>query len=212
MRTCYIACALDCKIDINVLEDDLVIGADKGCEILIKNGYVPNVAIGDFDSIDGEVNCSNIIRHPVKKDDTDSVLAVEYAIKQGYDDIVIFGAIGGTLDHTIANISMLKRYTEKGKNIVLIDGDNVLFAVCNNEIVFDKKAEGRVSVFSATENSYGVSISGLLYELDKRDLSSSISLGVSNEFVGKQSSISVENGVLFLYTSKENYDKHLTKQ
>lgn len=210
MKTCYIVCALDCVLDFNIGREDIIIAADKGYEQLEKNGYHPDVVIGDFDSYTEKINCENIIKYPVKKDDTDSALAIEYAINQGYKNIVIFGAIGGLLDHTIANISLLSRYSPKGINIVFVDNNNVLFSVSNREIAFDEHAFGRISVFSATESSFGVVEKGLLYELEGADLKSSISLGVSNEFIGKKSIISVKNGTLLIYTSKENYNNHLT--
>lgn len=210
MKTCYIVCALDCTLDFNISDEDIVIAADKGYEQLKKSGYRPNVVIGDFDSYVGKINCENIIKYPVKKDDTDSALAVEYAINHGYKNIVIYGAIGGTLDHTIANISLLSRYSIKGINIVLIDENNVLFAISDRNITFDEKAVGRISVFSATERSLGVVEKGLLYELDEVEMKSNISVGVSNEFIGRKSVISVKKGTLLIYTSKENYNNHLT--
>lgn len=210
MKTCYIVCALDCGLDFKINDEDLVIAADKGYEQLKKNGYRPNVVIGDFDSYTGKINCENVIKYPVKKDDTDSVLAIEYAINQGYKNIIVFGAIGGLLDHTIANISLLSRYSPYGINVVLVDKDNVLFSVSNSEISFDENACGRISVFSATESSLGVVEKGLLYELEGAELKSNISLGVSNEFIGKKSVISVKKGILLIYTSKENYNNHLT--
>lgn len=211
MDICYIACALDCKIDIKLRKNDLVIGADRGYLVLEKNGIKPSVAIGDFDSYDGKIDCENIIRFPVKKDFTDSELAIKYAIENGYKHIRVYGAIGSALDHTIANISVLAKYTESGMDIAFVDGENVLFAVCNSKVSFSSKAKGRISVFSFLDKSIGVNEKGLLYELSFATLENITPLGVSNEFIGKNAEISVENGVLIIYTSKENYEKHLTR-
>lgn len=211
MKTCYIACALDCKIDFKKGEDDLIIGADRGYFTLVKNHIIPDVVIGDFDSYTGEIDCENVIRFPVKKDDTDSALAVKYAVEKGYKSILIFGAIGGMLDHTIANISLISRYIKEGVRIALVDEENVIFPIHNEKICFDSEANGRISVFSFTDSSFGVSETGLLYTLENFELKSDCALGVSNEFVGKASQISVEKGVLLIYTSKNNFEKHLTK-
>lgn len=210
MNTCYIACALDCALDFVPDKTDLVIGADKGYFTLVKNNITPNIAIGDFDSYTGEVDCQNIIRYPVKKDDTDSALAVEYAYGKGYKNIVVYGAIGGALDHTIANISLLGSYVDKGINIAFVDGDNILFGVKDKSIEFDKKARGRISIFSFLEKANNVNISGLMYDVENYTLTNNRALGVSNEFVGGNSSISVGNGILLIYTAKENFDLHLT--
>lgn len=210
MNTCYIACALDCVLDFVPDKTDLVIGADRGYFTLVKNGIMPDVAIGDFDSYTGEVKCENIIKYPVKKDDTDSALAIKYAIEKGYTNIIVYGAIGGMLDHTIANISLLGFYTSNNINMAFVDGDNVLFAIKNKTIGFNEEASGRISLFSFLEKSYGVNISGLMYEVENYTLTNDWALGVSNEFVGNDSSISVDNGILLIYTSKENFYLHLT--
>lgn len=212
MKTCYIACALDCKIDFMPHRGDLVIGADRGYFTLVENGYSPNVALGDFDSYTGDISCEKTIVFPVQKDDTDSALAVKYAYDYGYEKIVVYGAIGGALDHTIANIALAANYAQKGIDISFVDGDNVLFAVHNSSVKFDEDAQGRISVFSYGDTATGVCEKGLLYTLENAQLSNIVPLGVSNEFVGTPSEISVENGTLLIYTSRENYEKHLTKE
>ena len=211
MNTCYIVCALDCDLDFKPDSSDYVIGADRGCLTLVKNQIKPSIVIGDFDSYTGEIKCESIIKYPVKKDFTDSALAIEFALSKGYKKIIIYGAIGGMLDHTLANIALIANYTEKGIDISFVDGGNIAFALHNEKVVFDKNAKGRISVFSYTDTSLGVTEKGLLYEVDNVVLENRIPLGVSNEFIGKKSGISVENGTLIVYTSKENYEKHLTR-
>ena len=212
MKTCYIACALDCKIEFTPQEQDLIIGADRGYFTLVENGFKPNVALGDFDSYNGEIDCENTIVFPVKKDYTDSALAVKYATEQGYTKIVIFGGIGGELDHTIANLSLLAEYTEKGIDISFIDGNNALFAIHNSLVRFDEQASGRISVFSFGDKAQGVFEQGLLYSLNNFELTNKVALGVSNEFIGEKSIISVKNGTLLIYTSRENFENHLTRE
>ncbi|MBQ4510569.1 MAG: thiamine diphosphokinase [Clostridia bacterium] len=211
MNTCYIVCALDCKLDFISDETDLVIGADRGYLTLVKNKIKPNVVIGDFDSYTGEIKCENIIKYPVKKDFTDSALAIEHAISKGYKKIVIYGAIGGSFDHTLANIALLADYTKKGIDIAFVDGNNIIFAVYNGKAAFTEEAKGRISVFSYSDISLGVTEKGLLYEINNVMLKNTVPLGVSNEFIDKNAEISVENGVLIIYTAKENYEKHLTR-
>lgn len=212
MKTCYIACALDCKIDFIPHKGDLVIGADRGYFTLVENGYSPNVAIGDFDSYTGDIVCEKTLVFPVKKDDTDSALAIKYAFDFGYKEIVVFGAIGGALDHTIANIALAAQYAEKGTQVSFVDGENVLFAIHNASVRFDEGASGRISVFSYGDISTGVFEKGLLYTLENAQLTSLVPLGVSNEFVGTSSEISVDNGTLLIYTSRKNFEKHLTRE
>ena len=211
MKTCYIVCALDCSLDFIPDETDFLIAADRGYLTLVKNELIPNVVIGDFDSYTGEIQCESIVKFPVKKDFTDSALAIEYAISKGFQKIMVYGAIGGALDHTIANLALIAKYTENCIDIAFIDGDNIAFAVCNGKISFSEQARGRISVFSFKNRAEGVNEKGLLYELDNASLENIVPLGVSNEFIGEKSEISVKNGILIIYTSKENYEKHLTR-
>lgn len=212
MNTCYIVCALDCKLDFKPDDSDIVIGADRGYLTLVENQIKPDIAIGDFDSYKGKIQCENIIKYPVKKDFTDSALAIEKAMSMGYKKIVVYGAIGGLLDHTLANIALLSEYTKKGFEISFVDGENVVFALYNNKVIFSKEASGRISVFSYTDESNGVCEKGLLYELDNAILKNTVPLGVSNEFIGRSAEISIKEGILIVYTSKENYKKYLTRE
>lgn len=211
MNVCYIVCALDCKLGFVPDKNDYVIGADRGYLTLLKNDIDPNCVIGDFDSYTDEIKCDNIIKYPIKKDFTDSALAVEHAISKGYRKIVVYGAIGGHLDHTLANIAILADISKRGVDISFVDGKEVIFAIHNSKVCFSTEATGRISVFSFNDVSMGVSEKGLLYELKNATLKNNIPLGVSNEFVGKPSEISVEQGTLLIHTSKENYFRHLTR-
>ena len=211
MNTCYIACALDARLDFEPDKTDLVIGADRGCQVLLDQGKRIDLAVGDFDSGDVPLN-TKVIKYPVKKDETDGAIAIKHAIEKGYNKIRMYGAIGGLLDHTIAIISTMCLYAEKGIEIALIDGDNVVFAIHNGMVHFSSEASGRISVFSHNDESIGVYEKGLLYTLDNYTLDNKTSLGSGNSFIGKEAEISVENGTLLIYTSKNNFDNYLTKE
>ena len=133
------------------------------------------------------------------------------AIKKGYSNIIIFGGIGGALDHTIANIALVGKYAEQRISIAFVDGENMLFALHNGAIQFDAEAQGRISVFSFGNTASGVWEKGLLYELENATLESKEPLGVSNEFVGLEAKISVADGTLLIYTSRQNFENHLTR-
>ena len=212
MNICYIVCALDCKLDFVPDKHDYVIGADRGYLNLLKNDIDPDCVIGDFDSYTDKIKCDNVIRYPVKKDFTDSALAIEHAISKGFRKIFVYGAIGGYLDHTIANLAILADFTQRGIDIAFVYSDQVIFGISGSKVCFDKEAKGRVSVFSFKDKAEGVYEKGLLYELKKAILQNNIPLGVSNEFIGKNAEISVDKGVLLIHTAKENYINHLTKE
>ncbi len=212
MNTCYIVCALDCKLDFSPDKGDFVIGADRGYYTLKNQGKRIDLAVGDFDSSKAPEGFEALIKYPVMKDETDGAIAIKHALEKGYKKIRIYGAIGGLLDHTIAIISLVALYAQKGIDIALIDGENVIFGLHNGKISFDKEAKGRISVFSHSDISVGVYEKGLLYTLDNYTLDNKTSLGSGNSFIGEKSEISVKEGTLLIYTGKINFDKHLTKE
>ena len=87
---------------------DLVIAADAGFRICRKLGITPDLLMGDFDSMEAPKDFAHLIRAPVEKDDTDTMLAVKEGLRQGCTDFLLYGGTGGErLDHTLANFQAL---------------------------------------------------------------------------------------------------------
>ena len=93
MSKCIIFGALPvCELTLKIENGDLVIAADGGYETLKKLNIEPDVIIGDFDSLKSDLpQNGNIIKHPVKKNDTDTLLAIKYGLENGYTDFIIYG-------------------------------------------------------------------------------------------------------------------------
>lgn len=179
--------------------DVFYIAADGGLSEIQKAGITPNLIVGDFDSLKMDLPQNiPVLKLPVKKDVTDMDAAVSEGVRHGCSRFVIYGGMGGRLDHTLANISLLARLSQKGFSAEMTDGAFTVTALTNASLSFDEKKEGIVSVFSFTDVSEGVSIRGLKYELENEALRSDFALGVSNSFIGKASEISVKNGTLIV--------------
>ncbi|MBO5857332.1 MAG: thiamine diphosphokinase [Clostridia bacterium] len=197
MNICYIFGAVDCSVtDFKPNENDLIIAADGGYSTLKKLNIKPDLLVGDFDSLGNVPENENIIKHPVKKDDTDTLLAVKIGLEKGYKTFVIYGAIGGRLDHTVATIQTATFVAENGGIAYFYDGNHTVTAIKNSSIKFKDTAKGYISVFALSGIAKGVTIKGLLYELDNAEISPTFPIGVSNEFLGKESEISVKDGIL----------------
>ena len=118
---CYIVGAGDNEGTLFIKKtEDFVIAADGGLLTINGLGIVPDIILGDFDSLGYVPKGDNIIRHKVEKDDTDMMLAVEKAIELGYHNITIFGGTGGRTDHTIANLQTMLYASINGVNLSLI--------------------------------------------------------------------------------------------
>ncbi|MCK5542558.1 MAG: thiamine diphosphokinase [Desulfobacterales bacterium] len=187
---------------------DLIICADGGANHLKKMGILPHVIIGDFDSINlqdkffFENNNIKLIKHPVDKDATDTELAVNYAIQQNAHDITLIGAIGTRLDHTLANIFLLKKIVAQKIKCSIIDDNNEIFLV-TDKITLKKTTSSFISLTPLTEKAEGVTTIGLKYPLTNAVIKFGASLGISNQFLDEKATVSLKKGILFVIKSKD---------
>ena len=202
MKTCYIfGAAFGFPENFNPKDGDLVIGADAGYLKLESLRVTPHLTVGDFDSLKVIPKNCEVIKHPVKKDDTDTMLAVKIGFNRGYKNFCLCGCAGKRLDHTLANLQTLSYIAERGGKAYLIGDDFVATAIKEGSIEFDKNSKGNISVFSATDRCE-VSIMGLLYPLEKAEITYDFPLGVSNSFIGKPVKITVHKGTAIIIWDK----------
>jgi len=195
---CYIAGAGEYADRWPPGRGDFVIAADAGYAELVARGIMPDLVVGDFDSLGSAPEHPNIVRSPAEKDDTDIMLAVRRGLALGYRCFIINGGLGGMLDHTLANIQVLAFISKEGARGVLLGRDICVTAVTDGSVAFAPGARGRVSVFCAGGKAEGVTLTGLKYELDNAALTSDYPLGVSNEFTGAPAIIRVSSGTLII--------------
>ena len=203
MSVCRIVGAGECKkTDFKKQNGDLIIAADGGCVYLERAGIVPDIIIGDFDSLGYVPEGNEVVKLNPVKDITDMDAAVNEGIKRGYIEFHLYGACGGRVDHTLANIQLVASLSQRGIK-AYIHADSIITAVTNGEITFDADYKGYISVFSHSDKCIGVTIEGLKYTLDNAELSNSFPLGVSNEFMGVESKIIIKNGtIVIIYSEK----------
>lgn len=207
MGICYIVGAGHFEnVKINPSSGDYIIAADKGFSYLKEIMIKPDIVIGDFDSLDTIPNNENIVQYPIEKDETDMMLAIKAGLDLGYKTFLIYGGLGGRLDHTFANIQILIYLSIKGARGYLLDGDRIVTAITNEHLLFNTERKGIISVFSAGDIARGVSLKGLKYRLENAVLTKDMPLGVSNEFIESESCISVEEGTLIVMWTDNNFE------
>ena len=186
-----------------IQKEDLVIAADGGLKHTESIGLMPNVILGDFDSLGYTPVGAEVF--PVEKDDTDAMLAIRCGLDRGYRRFVIYGGLDGErLDHTLANYQAL-RYLADREAVGYLVGRRYLVAVVKNgKISFPAEAKGILSVFCLGADARGVTLSGLKYPLEDGALTSGFPLGVSNHFTGEKAEISVNDGSLLVMWDREN--------
>ena len=176
---------------------DLVIAADAGYRVCQQAGIVPDLLLGDFDSMD-QPDFPNIRRSPVEKDDTDTMLAVKTALEEGCDTVYIYGGTGGKrLDHTLANLQTLLFIRRRGARGYLYDDDFVWTAVENESLTIAKTLGwGLFSVFCLGDRAEGIDETGFQYPLADAVLTPEFPLGVSNHILEPTATITVRKGAL----------------
>ena len=178
---------------------DYVIAADRGFDSLMAYGVNPNLAVGDFDSLGHRPSHPNVIQLPAEKDDTDMVYAIRKGLALGYRRFVLLGGVGGRLEHTLGNLQLLDWLALHGAQGFLA-GEKTA-ATClrdGKSISFPPSMAGYLSVFCNSGAAEGVTLSGLKYPLEDYTLTGDFPLGVSNQFLGVEASVSVERGSLLL--------------
>ena len=183
---------------IKPAEGDLVIAADRGYDVALSLGVKPDLTVGDFDSLGEAPDAENVIRLEVRKDDTDVGHAVELGFRRGYTDFVVYGAVGGLLDHTVANIAIALDIAVRGGRAWFLSEEFCFTVLHNAALELHERESGRVSVFALSDIARGVDIEGLDYEARGLDLPRTSHMGVSNAFIGKPSRISVTDGDLLI--------------
>ena len=129
-----------------------VVAADGGARFLRRNGVVPDLLVGDFDSLPAEdVRAladagAELLRHPVRKDATDGELAIDEIFGRGAGEVLLAGALGA-LDHTWGHLVLLRRAAERGATAVLVSPSLVgRVFVAGQNVILDAPPGTRVSL------------------------------------------------------------------
>ena len=199
------------RIDFPVNDGDFVIAADSGCKNLFSycekvKRISPDIILGDMDSYDGDIKNdfpdARFISFPPEKDDTDTSLAVKFALEKGFCDIVIMGGLGGRLDHTLANAFLLEYIKDKGAKGIITDGKNITF-LAENKNFLEKGSKKYVSVIPLDREVERVTMRGFKYNMNKEKLQRCFFITVSNEFVSQKAIIEIDGGSALIILSED---------
>lgn len=196
-------------------QDIIWIAVDGGIVFFAKHNRIPDYWIGDMDSADekridklylGRIPAACVKRVSVEKDDTDTALAVAMATDAGCDEILLFGGMGGQrISHTIANIQLMHDYAQKGCHIQMLGEGTRMEVMGPGMKRFAADMTGHISVFALTDLAKAVRIKGMKYSYEG-ELTNRLALGVSNSFVGRESSIEFADGALLLIFEEKSKD------
>jgi thiamine pyrophosphokinase len=191
-----------------IREAGLVVCADGGIRHLKVLGLLPHIIIGDFDSALPEDKLYfkekkiKFVSHPSRKNETDTELCVSWALLNHATDITLLGVTGTRLDHTLANVFLLKKLAGLGIPARIIDKHNTIHVI-TDQIELKGRPGDLLSLLPVAEKAAGITIKGLEYPLVDATLEMGSSLGISNVFKETTVLVSVREGILMVIQSKD---------
>jgi len=187
--------------------DDHLIGADGGTLHLFAVERKPDVVVGDLDSLPQETVASlvaagvTVERHKPEKDQTDLELALERALEDGADEIVLVGALGGRLDQTLANLLIVAQ-RDWPVPVRVVEGDQVAEVLRGpGRLLLHGPAGSTVSAIPLSAAVTGITYAGLEYPLNDATLRFGSTRGVSNVLAASPASIRIDSGILLVIHS-----------
>ena len=177
---------------------DYAIYCDSGLRHREALELAPDLIVGDFDSHPDPHLPVETITLPREKDDTDTVYAVKEALKRGFEDFLLLGVVGGRLDHSLGNVSILLYLDSLGKRGLIVDDYSEM------EIVSRQEAEvgpefPYFSLLNISGTARGITLENAKYPLKDAEIRCDYQYGVSNEpLPGKTARICLKEGRLLL--------------
>lgn len=171
-------------------ENYFVIGVDRGYDYAIRNRIIPDLVVGDMDSIvDKNLYTANVEVFPTEKDDTDTAIAVKTALNKGFKTIEIYCALGGRIDHSLGNIQLLKLIKNNGAEGTLYSNGTRIRLVCESYLGVNNSEGYKLFSVLALDDDCVVSIENAKYPLESKELSNDYPLGISNEYLENTAAI-----------------------
>lgn len=202
MKRCVIVGGADIEnfdaVCRKISKDDYFIFCDCGIRHREKLGVEPNLIVGDFDSHENpNLNIETIVL-PCEKDDTDTFFAAKEAVKRGFDEFILIGTVGGRLDHTLGNVSVLLYLFSLGKKAEMID-DFSEMQIVSNETVFVDNSYSYFSLLNITGEAEEITEKNAKFPLENAKINCEYQYGISNEPIpGKTAEITVKKGKALL--------------
>ena len=199
---------LDLTMKLRIKKASYIIGVDRGAYWLLKNNNVPDVAIGDFDSVSPrqfafiETKVARVVRHPKEKDTTDLELAIDFACTVKPKTIELFGVIGSRMDHTWAGVQLLQLIKSHNISGSIVDMYNEL-SLLSGFVTLHKSQSYRYISFFPLHDRSQVTLTGFRYNVSRRVFVSGSSLGVSNQIVSSPAKVIIHDGQLLMVRSRD---------
>lgn len=186
-------------IEHNLFDAELFVAADGGAKRAKELGFQPDVIIGDLDSYSVSGNEKALVIKDEDQETNDLEKALTYVLRKSASEIIVFGATGKRLDHTLKNLSVLLQYDSKFDSIIFVD-DYAKMKIIQSPFKESFEIGSIISLFPLSGKVEGITTKGLKYPLKNESLENGIRDGSSNEAVEETIEIRFKKGDLLLLT------------
>ncbi len=209
MKIAIISGAPNAWLDLDDIKESFAIGTDRGALTLVEHGIRPDVAIGDFDSV---TTCEleqikqyslEFIQLPCEKNETDTEVALQIAMTKFASEVRIYGALGGRMDHSLANIRLLLQFAKKGLLVMLVDERNYLTVIAPGQHEILHPGFPYISFFALESTVTNLTLTGLKYPLTNYELTQDDIRCISNETTEPSFKVSFDSGYLLMIYSRD---------
>ena len=188
---------------------DVVVAADGGARYALDAGVVPDLVVGDMDSLgedlarEVEQRGASLERHQVRKDKMDGHLAVLAARQRGATTADLLCAAGGRFGALFAVPHILLAAERIGLRSTVVADWGRMFVIEARSLTVEGVPQDSISIFPLSGPATGVTLEGLVYPLEDARLEPGDTLGFHNELIGRVARVSVKKGALLVVHETE---------
>lgn len=186
-----------------------IICADGGANSARKIGIIPDFIIGDLDSVTLSTlkyfeNNTTIIQIK-RQNDTDVEKCLKFAIKKGFNEVILLGVTGNRLDHTICNLGIVIKFFNKIK--IYISAEDSFLSAYDKSVVIKSKINETISLYAFDEHTF-ISSKGLKYPLKNSNLAFGEKESTSNVANLERIELKIIGGIIFIIRDYNFMKKH----
>lgn len=195
-----------------LVDASLIIAADGGSRYLFTLNFVPDVTIGDLDSVSDDIvtwlteGGTQFVRFSAEKDETDLELALLYAAEHSTDPILIFGASGGRLDQAMANLLLLVHPTLINRDIRLVEQHQQAWVTQTQTVIYGQTGD-TISLIPIGGDTLIENTINLKWPLIDSRLQWGYARGISNVMTADQATVTVADGTLLCIHIDQNWGR-----
>ena len=199
-----------------IKENDFIVSADGGLRYIRALNLIPNLVIGDLDSINNDdimflkTKKVEILKFLIEKDQTDLEIALREVVKRDYKNILVIGGLGGRIDQTLANLGLISSFSNNEIRIEFDDGEEHIILIRDQLSLSGKKGD-TVSLIPLCFPANGITTRGLQYSLTDEKLLPYQTRGISNVMMGEIAEIEISSGTMLVIHSRTENVKERRK-